>query len=114
MLAKYFIIIFASQNLRGHERKTITRRIMIMKLTTDDYKSIANDIRLDRPIEYEKGNETLYFDYEYEVEGYEEESTGGFVVTARYLTINDVASYDANGNKTTSDFDEDSLRKEVV
>lgn len=42
-----------------------------MNLTASDYMNIASQIEVGKgSIEFEKENETLFFDYSYDVDGY--------------------------------------------
>ncbi len=85
-----------------------------MTLTNIDYQNIANMIEVGSgTIEYSKGNETLFIDYIYTEDGYDEDDyfngTGGFVVTTRFLSVEDVCSINEDGEDTANDFKEKDL-----
>ena len=93
-----------------------------MKLISNDYQNIANQIEVGSgSIEYIKGNETLFVEYTYEEEGYIEDDarcgymngTGAYVVTDRFLSV-EVESYDEEGEQTANDFIEGELYKMVA
>ena len=94
-----------------------------MKLTDDDYMKLASMIdKGSNSIEYEKDGELLSFDCEYETEGYVEDDqrcgyekgTGAWVETSRALSITDSASFDSDGNETSTDIDERRLEKAIA
>ena len=79
-----------------------------MKLTNEDYNKIAEMIeRGKNSIEYAKGEEVLYLECTYEVEGYVEDDyrcgyengTGAFVETDRYLTVKDAVVSDGENEE---------------
>ena len=85
-----------------------------MILTSIDYQNIANMIEAGcNSIEYTKGNETIFIDYTYTEDGYFEDDyfngTGGFVVTTRFLSVEDVCSINEDGEDTANDFKEKDL-----
>lgn len=90
-----------------------------MTLTKNDYNKISSLIEEGKgTVEYEKDNETLYFDYEYEVEGYVEDDyfngTGAFVQTSADLTINSVECFNEDGDEVDNNFNEYTLYKMVA
>lgn len=89
-----------------------------MTLTSSDYMNIASSIEVGRgSIEYEKGSETIYFDYSYDVDGYIEDDyfngTGAFVETSSSLNIENVESFNKDGDETTNNFCESELERMV-
>lgn len=85
-----------------------------MKLTSKDYIEIAEQIEAGTGyVEYEKDNETISFEYEYETEGYVEDDyyngTGAFIETSRELYVTNIESWDEEGDETENDFDQDKL-----
>lgn len=90
-----------------------------MKLTTSDYMNIATQIEIGNgSVEYEKGNETLYFDYSYDVEGYVEDDyyngTGAFIETDSSLCIENVESFNEDGEETPNNFCQSELENEIA
>ena len=90
-----------------------------MTLTEKDYKAIAAKIYEGRNnIEFEKGNETLFLECEFEVFGYREDDyfngTGAFVETSRELNIESAVSYDENGTETPCKVNERLLERLVA
>lgn len=89
-----------------------------MNLTASDYMNIASQIEVGKgSIEFEKGNETLFFDYSYDVDGYVEDDyfngTGAFVETSSSLNIENVESFNNYGDETTNNFCESELERMV-
>lgn len=89
-----------------------------MNLTTSDYMDIASQIEVGKgSIEFEKENETLFFDYSYEIEGYVEDDyfngTGAFIETSSSLYIEGVESFNEDGEETSNDFSESELERMV-
>lgn len=89
-----------------------------MNLTVSDYMDIASQIEVGKgSIEFEKENETLFFDYSYEIEGYVEDDyfngTGAFVETSSSLYIEGVESFNEDGEETSNDFSESELERMV-
>lgn len=85
-----------------------------MELTSTDYRDIAEEISEgSNYIEYSKGDETIAIECKLETEGYEENDyfngTGDFIVTDRNLYIENVESWNEEGNDTNNDFNEDEL-----
>lgn len=91
-----------------------------MKVTDTDYQNILAKIDLqdDYPqeIEYEKGNETLFFTIQIRTDGYEEDDyfngTGAFVATDIDIEIDNV-SCDNEEGETPTDFDTEKLKNLV-
>lgn len=89
-----------------------------MNLTASDYMNIASQIEEGNgSIEFEKGDEILYFDYSYEVDGYVEDDyfngTGAFIETSSSLRIENVESFNEDGEETSNDFSESVLERMV-
>ena len=89
-----------------------------MNLTASDYMNIASQIEVgEGSIEFEKENETLFFDYSYDVDGYVEDDyfngTGAFVETSSSLNIENVESFNKDGDETTNNFCESELERMV-
>lgn len=89
-----------------------------MNLTASDYMDIASQIEVGKgSIEFEKENETLFFDYSYEIEGYVEDDyfngTGAFIETSSSLYIEGVESFNEDGEETSNDFSESELERMV-
>ena len=89
-----------------------------MNLTASDYMNIASKIEVGKgSIEFEKENETLCFDYSYDVDGYVEDDyfngTGAFVETSFSLNIENVESFNKDGDETTNNFCESELERMV-
>lgn len=89
-----------------------------MNLTASDYMDIASQIEVGKgSIEFEKENETLFFDYSYEIEGYVEDDyfngTGAFIETSSSLYIEGVESFNEDGEETSNDFSESKLERMV-
>lgn len=87
-----------------------------MNLTASDYMNIALQIEVGKgSIEFEKENETLFFDYSYDVDGYVEDDyfngTGAFVETSSSLNIENVESFNKDGDETTNNFCESELER---
>lgn len=85
-----------------------------MTLTSIDYQNIANMIEVGSgTIEYAKGHETLFIDYIYTEDGYDEDDyfngTGAYVVTTRFLSVGSVNCFNDNGEPTRADFCEGQL-----
>lgn len=85
-----------------------------MELTSKDYESIAKKISDGHNnVEYAKGNETICIECELKTEGYVEDDyyngTGAFVETSKNLYIENVESWNADGDETDNDFNEDEL-----
>lgn len=85
-----------------------------MTLTNIDYQNIANMIEVGSgTIEYSKGNETLFIDYIYTEDGYDEDDyfngTGAYVVTTRFLSVGAVDCFNDDGEDTANDFKEKDL-----
>lgn len=85
-----------------------------MILTTSDYMTIASQIEEGKgSVEFEKENEILFFDYSYEIEGYVEDDyfngTGAFIRTSSSLCIENVESYNEDGEETSNNFNESEL-----
>lgn len=90
-----------------------------MILTTSDYKTIASQIEEGKgSVEFEKENETLYFDYSYDVEGYVEDDyfngTGAFIETDSSLCIENVESFNEDGEETPNNFCQSELENEIA
>ncbi len=90
-----------------------------MILTTSDYMTIASQIEEGKgSVEFEKENEILFFDYSYEIEGYVEDDyfngTGAFVETSHSLCIENVESYNEDGDETSNNFNESELDKMIA
>ena len=91
----------------------------IMELTSTDYRAISEMISEGKnSLEYTKGNETIAIDCILEIEGYEENDyyngTGAFVETSKELYVNNVESWNEEGDDTSNDFNEDELLKWVA
>lgn len=89
-----------------------------MNLTASDYMYIASQIEVGKgSIEFEKDNETLFLDYSYDVDGYVEDDyfngTGAFVETSSSLNIENVESFNKDGDETTNNFCESELERMV-
>lgn len=89
-----------------------------MNLTASDYMNIASQIEVGKgSIEFEKENETLFLDYSYNVDGYVEDDyfngTGAFVETSSSLNIENVESFNKEGDETTNNFCESELERMV-
>lgn len=89
-----------------------------MNLTASDYMHIASQIEVGKgSIEFEKENETLFFDYSYDVDGYVEDDyfngTGAFVETSSSLNIENVESFNKDGDETSNNFCESELERMV-
>lgn len=89
-----------------------------MNLTASDYMNIASQIEEGNgSIEFEKGDEILYFDYSYEVDGYVEDDyfngTGAFIETSSSLRIENVESFNGDG-ETSNNFSQSELEKEIA
>ena len=89
-----------------------------MNLTASDYMYIASQIEVGKgSIEFEKENETLFVDYSYDVDGYVEDDyfngTGAFVETSSSLNIENVESFNKDGDETTNNFCESELERMV-
>ena len=85
-----------------------------MRLNDFDYIEIASMVETGKwSLEYEKDNETLSMEYQYDERGYHEDDyncgTGAFVVTDRNLNVIYVESYDDNGHVTENDFNQKTL-----
>lgn len=90
-----------------------------MILTTSDYMTIASQIEEGKgSVEFEKENEILFFDYSYEIEGYVEDDyfngTGAFIRTSSSLYIENVESYNVDGEETSNNFNESELDKMIA
>ena len=86
---------------QGRERNSTGRRngqkSKKMKLTGEDYKTIASHIvEGTGSIEYDKGGEVMIITYDLETEGVYEDETDGFYVTSRHLFA-DAEVYDEDG-----------------
>lgn len=89
-----------------------------MNLTASDYMYIASQIEVGKgSIEFEKDNETLFLDYTYDVDGYVEDDyfngTGAFVEISSSLNIENVESFNNDGDETSNNFCESELEKIV-
>lgn len=85
-----------------------------MTLTENDYYSISEQITEGSgSVEYSKNGETLYFDYTLTTDGYTEDDyfngTGAFIETDKTLNVQNVESYDNDGEETANDFKESNL-----
>lgn len=85
-----------------------------MELTSKDYRAIAEKIENGANyIEYSKGNETICIECNLEIEGYVEDDyyngTGAFIETTKNLYVENVESWDDEGDDTSNDFDENEL-----
>lgn len=81
--------------------------------------NIASQIEVGNgSIEYEKENEILCFDYSYDVEGYVEDNyfngTGAFIETSSSLYIENVKSFNEDGDETSNNFCESELEKMIA
>ncbi len=90
-----------------------------MNLTASDYMNIASQIEVGNgSIEFEKGNEILVIDYSYDVEGYVEDDyyngTGAFIETDSSLCIENVESFNEDGEETPNNFCQSELEKEIA
>lgn len=90
-----------------------------MKLTASDYMNIASQIEVGNgSIEFEKGNEILVIDYSYDVEGYVEDDyyngTGAFIETDSSLCIENVESFNEDGEETPNNFCQSELDKMIA
>lgn len=90
-----------------------------MELTSTDYRAIAEQISEgSNSIEYTKGNETIAIECELTIDGYEENDyfngTGAFVSTSKNLCIENVESWNQEGDDTENDFNEDELMSWVA
>lgn len=79
---------------------------------------IASQIEVGKgSIEFEKDNETLFLDYTYDVDGYVEDDyfngTGAFVEISSSLNIENVESFNNDGDETSNNFCESELEKIV-
>ena len=91
----------------------------IMELTSTDYRAISEMISEgNNSLEYTKGNETIAIDCILEIEGYEENDyyngTGAFVETSKELYVDNVESWNEEGDDTSNDFNKDELLKWVA
>lgn len=90
-----------------------------MKLNSNDYIAISEKISEgSNYVEYTKGDETIVIECNLEVDGYEENDyyngTGAFVETSRVLDIENVESWNEEGDETENDFNEDELNRWVA
>ena len=90
-----------------------------MNLTASDYMNIASQIEVGNgSIEFEKGNEILVIDYSYDVEGYVEDDynngTGAFIETDSSLCIENVESFNEDGEETPNNFCQSELDKMIA
>lgn len=90
-----------------------------MELTSTDYRTISEMISEGKNnVEYQKGNETISIECTLETEGYEENNyyngTGAFVETSKNLYVENVESWNEEGDDTTNDFKEEELLKWVA
>ena len=90
-----------------------------MELTSTDYRAISEMISEgNNSLEYTKGNETIAIDCILEIEGYEENDyyngTGAFVETSKELYVDNVESWNEEGDDTSNDFNKDELLKWVA
>ena len=90
-----------------------------MELTSTDYRTISEKISEGKNyVEYTKGNETISIECRLEIEGYYENDyfngTGAFVETDKYLYVENVESWNEEGDDTKNDFDEDELLRWVA
>lgn len=90
-----------------------------MKLTSNDYKAIAAKISEgSNNVEYTKGNETIAIDCYLEIEGYVENDyyngTGAFVETSKEFYVDNVESWNDEGDDTSNDFKEEELHRWVA
>lgn len=85
-----------------------------MTLTQQDFKTIAMKFREGcRSIEVFKGEELMVIDYEFWFEGYQEEETGGNVVTGVHFTTN-VECVNEDGKDMPHNFDENEILKLIA
>lgn len=87
-----------------------------MELTDKDYANIASRIEMgDNYVEYEKDGETIAIECTLEYEGYEENDyyngTGAFIETDKMIYIQNVESWNEDGDDIVTIFDEDKLLK---
>ena len=90
-----------------------------MELTSNDYRAISEMISEGKnSLEYKKGDETISIEYNLDIEGYEENDyyngTGAFVETSKNLYVENVESWNEEGDDTSNDFNEDELLKWVA
>lgn len=90
-----------------------------MELTSNDYKAISDMISEGKnSLEYKKGDETISIEYNLDIEGYEENDyyngTGAFVETSKNLYVENVESWNEEGDDTSNDFNENELLKWVA
>lgn len=93
-----------------------------MKLTNEDYDKIAELMQEnDLFIEFKKGSETLFIDYEIETDGYSEDDyfngTGAFVTTSAEVRITDYSVENSDGENVDLILDEtrlENLCKEII
>lgn len=90
-----------------------------MTLTSRDYERIAAMLTDGaNTLEYVKCNETISIEYKLEIEGYEEDDyyngTGSFIETSKKLYVENVESWNEEGDDTTNDFKEEELSQWVA
>ena len=90
-----------------------------MKLTEKDYENIAEQVEEGSHfLEYEKGGEMLFVQYELTIDGYEENDyfngTGAFIETDRYLRICTSKVYDRNGGEKDFPLDKKQIEKKLA
>lgn len=90
-----------------------------MKLTEKDYENIAEQVEEGSHfLEYEKGGEMLFVQYELTIDGYEENDyfngTGAFIETDRYLHICTSKVYDRNGGEKDFPLDKKQIEKKLA
>ena len=83
-----------------------------MTLTQQDYKNIADQITEGTGmVELSKGGELLHIEYDYEVEGYTEHETNGFIVTSTFFSVDVECTDDEFGEVAAHNFNEQALRQ---
>lgn len=91
-----------------------------MKLTENDYYGIIAQMDdKSGSVEYDKDGETLYFDYETDVDGYVEDDfycgygngTGAKITTSATVSISEMGCCNSDGEETDCNFDEYKLAK---
>ena len=93
-----------------------------MKLTDNDYDKIAELMQENEScIEFTKGSETLFIDYEIETDGYSEDDyyngTGAFVTTSADVRITDYVVENSDGEIIDFKLDEtklENLCKDII
>ena len=90
-----------------------------MELNSKDYRTIAEKISEgSNYVEYSKGYETIAIECKLEYDGYTENDyyigTGAFIETSKEFYVENVESWDGEGDETENDFSEDELAQLVV